>query len=105
MYIFLYKFIYNKISTSTSPFLLSAHVFLLYHALSTGCSLKIVFFHNSLQPLPHLHRSRDLQSSQRIVSVQSLGTPIGKFLYNQYQPSAGEGEVANLREFLEKHNI
>ena len=26
----------------------------------------------------------------------------GNFLYNQKQPSAGEGEVANFREFLEK---
>ena len=30
----------------------------------------------------------------------------GNFLYNQEQPSVGEGEVANFREFLErKHNI
>ena len=27
------------------------------------------------------------------------------FLYNQKQPSAGEGEVANFREFLEKNII
>ena len=34
-------------------------------------------------------------------------TPIGwYFLYNQQQPSAGEGEVANFREFSEKnHNF
>ena len=33
-----------------------------------------MFFHNSLQPLPRLHRCavRDLQSSQRNASVQSL---------------------------------
>jgi len=32
-------------------------------------------------------------------------TSPSNFLYNQYQPSAGEGEEANFREFLEKHNI
>ena len=41
---------------------------------------------------------RDLQSSQRNASVQSL-LLAGNF-YNQQQPSAGEGEVANFREFL-----
>ena len=47
---------------------------------STGCSGKIVFFHNSQQPLPRLQR--DLQSSQRYASVQSL--PLAdNFLYNQ----------------------
>ena len=29
----------------------------------------------------------------------------GNFLYNQYQMSAGEGEVANFREFLNTNNI
>ena len=29
----------------------------------------------------------------------------GNFLYNQKQPSAGEGEVANFPEFLEKNKI
>ena len=39
----------------------------------TGCSGKIVFFHSSLQNLPRLHIAlRDLQSSQRNASVQSL---------------------------------
>ena len=48
---------------------------------------------------------RDLQSSQRNASVQSL-LLAGYSLYNQYQPSAGEGELANFREFLKKkHNI
>ena len=47
--------------------------------ISTECSGAIVFFHNSLQPLSRLHG-----------------------LYNQYQLSAGEGEVATFREFLEK---
>ena len=45
-------------------------------------------------------------SSQRNARVQSI-LLAGNFLYNQKQPSAGEGEVvANFREFLEKkHNI
>ena len=39
----------------------------------TGCSGKIEFFHSSLQPFPRLHIAvRDLQSSQRSASVQSL---------------------------------
>ena len=61
-------------------------------------------FHNSLQPLPRLHHAyiavRDLQSSHRNASVQSL-LLAGDFLYNQKQPNAGEEEVANFREFLE----
>ena len=47
---------------------------------------------------------RDLQSSQRNASVQSL-LLAGNILYNQYQPSAGEGEVTNFREYLEKITI
>ena len=45
----------------------------------TGCLGKIVFFHNSLQPLPRLHRCK---SSERNASVQSL-LLAGNFLYNQ----------------------
>ena len=67
------------------------HVFIQF-AGHTGCSGKIVFLHNSLQPLPRPHRN---------VSVHSF-LLAGNFLFNQYQPSAGEGEVANFREFLEK---
>ena len=48
----------------------------------TGCSGKIVFFHNSLYPLLAYIAVRDLQSSQRNVSVQSL-LFAGNFLYNQ----------------------
>ena len=29
----------------------------------------------------------------------------GNFFYNQKQPSAGEGEVAEFQEFLEKNTI
>ena len=43
-------------------------------------------------------------SSQRNASVQQLLLD-GDFLYNQQQPSAGEGEVANFKEFLEKNTI
>ena len=45
-----------------------------------------------------------LLSSQRNASVQSL-LLAGNFLYNQWQSSAGGGEVANFREFLEKNTI
>ena len=46
----------------------------------------------------------DLQSSQRNASVHSL-LLAGNFLYNQQQPSAGEEEVANFREFQERNTI
>ena len=50
---------------------------------NTECSLNIVFFHNSLHPLPHAYIAvRDLQSSQRYASVQSF-LLAGNFLYNQ----------------------
>ena len=49
------------------------------YSLYTGCSGKIGFFHNSLQPLPRLHQ---IQRSQRNASVQSL-LLAGRFLYNQ----------------------
>ena len=71
------------------------------HPVYTGCSGKIVFFHNSLQPLPRLHRCK--RPSMLSTQSECTVTPIGwQFLYNQWQPSAGEGEVANFREFLEK---
>ena len=46
-----------------------------------GVQEKLCFFHNSLQPLPHIN-VRDLQSYQRNASVQSLLLP-GNFSYNQ----------------------
>ena len=53
-----------------------------YEREHTGCSGKIVFFLNSLQPLPRLHIDvRDFQSSFRNASVQSLSL-VGNFLYN-----------------------
>ena len=58
----------------------------------TGCSGKIVSFYNSLQPLPRLHRCKRVSK----LSTQCECTII---LW------AGEGEVANLRDFLEKNTI
>ena len=73
----------------------------------TECS-RIMFFHNSLRNRSLVYLAvRDHQSSQRNASVQSL-LFAGNFLYNQRQPSTGEGEVANFRDFFfseKKHNI
>ena len=38
-------------------------------------------------------------------SLAYIATITPNFLYSQLQPSAGEGEVANFREFLEKNTI
>ena len=51
-----------------------------YEREHTGCSGKIVFFLNSLQP--QTPAVRDLQSSKHNASVQSL-LLAGNFLYNQ----------------------
>ena len=51
-------------------------------SLSTGCSGKIVFFHNSLQPHPCI-AERDLQSSQPIIASEQLLLLAGNFLYNK----------------------
>ena len=70
--------------------------------LPSGVSGKIVFFLTiHCNPSLAYLAVRDLQSSQRNVSKQSL-LLAGNFLYKQQQPSAGEGEVANFREFLRK---
>ena len=46
------------------------------HAASgTGCSGKIVFFHNSLQPLPLLHRCK--KPSKLSTQCECTVTPIG----------------------------
>ena len=60
-----------------------------------------VFFTTHCNPSLADIAVRDLQSSQRNPSVQSL-LLAGNFLYNQYQPSAGEGEVANFENSLKK---
>ena len=63
-----------------------------------------VFFLTHCNPSLANIAARDLQSSQRNASVQSL-LLAGNFLNNQQQPSAGEGEVANYPEFYKKNNI
>ena len=69
-----------------------------------GVQEKLYFFTINCNPSLAYIAVRYLQSSQRYASVQSL-LLAGNFLYNQKQPSAGEGEVANFREFLEKNTI
>ena len=69
-----------------------------------GVHEKLCFFTIHCNPSLAYIAVRDLQSSQREASVQSL-LLAGNFLYSQLQPSAGEGEVANFREFLEKNTI
>ena len=67
-----------------------------------GCS---GFFFSQFTATPPSPTSQletgDLQSSQRNASVQSL-LLADYSLYNQWQPSADEGDVANFREFLDK---
>ena len=63
-----------------------------------------VFFTIHCNPQLAFITVREFQSSQRNASVQSL-LLAGNFLYNQQQPIAGEGEVANFHEFLEKNTI
>ena len=67
-----------------------------------GVQEKLCFFTIHCNPSLAYIAVRDLQCSQRKASVQSL-LLAGSFLYNQWQPSAGEGEVANFREFLDKN--
>ena len=69
-----------------------------------GVQENLVFSQFTATPSLAYIAVRDLQSSQRTAIVQSL-LLAGNFLYNQKQPSAGEGEVANFREFLKKNNI
>ena len=54
-------------------------------SLSTGCSEKFVFFHNSLHPRPCI-AVRDLQSSQPIIASVQLLLLAGNFV----QPIAAE---------------
>ena len=55
----------------------------------TGCSGKIVFFTIPCNPSLAYIAVRDLQSFQRNASAKYL-LLAGIFLFNQYQPSAGE---------------
>ena len=74
------------------------------HQVVQGVQEKLCFFTIQYNPSLAYIAVRDLQSSQRSVSVQSL-LLAGNFLNNQSQPSAGEGEEANFREFLGKNTI
>ena len=47
----------------------------IYTLATTGCSGKIVFFHNSLQLLPSLHRCK--RPSKLSTQCEFTGTPIG----------------------------
>ena len=76
----------------------------IFETFVQGVHEKLCFFTIHCNPSLAYIAVSDLQSSQRDASVQSL-LLAGNFLYNQYQPSAGEGEVANFREFLEKNTI
>ena len=69
-----------------------------------GVQEKLCFFTIHCNPSLAYIAVRDIQSSQRNASVQSL-LLASYFLYNQYLPSAGEGEVANFRELLEKNTL
>ena len=66
-----------------------------------GDQEKLCFFTFNCNPSLAYIAVRDLQSSQRKASEQSL-LLAGNVLYNQWQPSTGEGELANFREFLAK---
>ena len=73
-----------------------------YRVLRKNCVFFTIHCNSSLAYIA----VRDLQSSQRSASVQSL-LFTGNFLYNQKQPSAVEGEVANFQLFriLKKNTI
>ena len=64
----------------------------------TECSGKNVFFQNSLQPLPLLHRCK--RPAKLSTQCKCTVTPIGGQFF--VQPIAGEGEVVIFRKFLEK---
>ena len=61
-----------------------------------GVQEKLCFFTSHWNPSLAYIAVRDIQSSQRNASVQSL-LLASYFLYNQYLPSAGEGQVVNFR--------
>ena len=72
--------------------------------LYTGCSGKIVFFHNSLQPIPRLHCcKRPLKLSAQ---CECTVTPIGWYFF--VQPIAAEcwrGRGGKLSRILGKNTI
>ena len=50
--------IISQLTTGKKETCLSVSKFFCGRRIPTGCSGKIVFFHNSLQPLPRLHRCK-----------------------------------------------
>ena len=70
-----------------------------YRVLRKNCAFFTIHCNPSLAYIV----VRDLQSAQRNASVQSL-LLAGNFWYNQSQPSAGEGKVANFRKLLDIMN-
>ena len=72
-----------------------------YSNMLLGVQEILCFFTHHCNPSLAYIAVRDIQSSLRNASVQSLPLA-GNFLYNQKQPSTGEGEVANFLELLEK---
>ena len=68
---------------------------------ATGCSEKMSFFHNSLQPLPRLHRC--VRPSKLSKQCECTVSPTGWSFFAQ--PIAAEcwrGRGDNFREFLKK---
>jgi len=71
---------------------------------SFRCSGKIQFFSQFTETPPSVAHGCKRPSK---LSSQCERTLLlaGNFLYNQKQPSASEGDVANFQEFLEKNSI
>ena len=78
-------------------------LYVMWEMWNTGCSGKIVFFHNSLQPLPRLHRCK--RPSKLSTQCECTVNPIG--LYFFVQPIAAEcwrGKGGKLSRILGKKN-
>ena len=71
----------------------------------TGCSGKIVFFHNSLQPLLHLHRCK--RPSKLSTQCECTVTPIGwEFFVQPIEAECWWGRGGKLLRIPgKKHNI
>ena len=89
----------QKKGQSTQCFFTSHWIYSLkgYSHTHTGCSGKIVFSPNSLQPIP-------LPGNQLNLARDISVTPIGWTFYS-VQPIAGTGKVAIFRKFLKKKNL
>ena len=74
---------------------------MMYNATGTGCSGKILFFHNSLQPLPRLHRcKRPLKlSTQCDCTVTTIGW---KLFVQPIAAACWRGRGGKLSRILEK---